>query len=96
MTTSFPTWPIRRSRPSWRPFGAIVLLPLEICRVVKEPLRAYVSARQHWDEGTVPGHVLGEVGNAALTIFNPLTMTYWVGVTSNWLAIAHSVLSYRT
>jgi hypothetical protein len=40
--------------------------------------------------------VLGEVGNAALTIFNPLTMTYWVGVTSNWLAIAHSVLSYRT
>lgn len=79
--------------------GAIVLLPLEIyllVRVVKEPLRAYVSVRQHWDEGTVPGHVLGEVGNAAaLTIFNPLTTTYWVGVTSNWLAIAHSVLSYR-
>jgi threonine/homoserine/homoserine lactone efflux protein len=78
--------------------GAIVLLPLGIyflVRAVKEPLRAYASARQHWDEGTVPGHVVAEVGNAAaLTIFNPLTMTYWVGVTSNWLPIAHSVLGY--
>jgi threonine/homoserine/homoserine lactone efflux protein len=61
--------------------GAIVLLPLGIyflVRVVKEPLRAYASARQHWDEGTVPGHMVAEVGNgAALNIFNPLTMTYW-------------------
>jgi L-lysine exporter family protein LysE/ArgO len=78
--------------------GAIVLLPLGIyflVRTVKEPLRAYASARQHWDEGTVPRHVVAEIGNAAaLTIFNPLTMTYWVGVTSNWLPIAHSVLGY--
>jgi len=78
--------------------GAIVLLPLGIyflVRAVREPLRAYASARQHWDEGTVPGHVVAEVGNAAaLTIFNPLTVTYWVGVTSNWLPIAHSVLGY--
>ena len=38
--------------------GVIVLLPLGIyflVRAVKEPLRAYASARQHWDEGTVPG-----------------------------------------
>ena len=30
----------------------------------------------------------------ALTIFNPLTIVYWVGVTSNWLPFAHSVLGY--
>ena len=29
-----------------------------------------------------------------LTIFNPLTIVYWVGVTSNWLPFAHSVLGY--
>jgi threonine/homoserine/homoserine lactone efflux protein len=79
--------------------GAIVLLPLGIyflVRAVKEPLRAYASARQHWDEGTVPGHLVAEVADAAaLTIFNPLTIAYWVGVTSNWLPIAHSVLGYR-
>ena len=79
--------------------GAIVLLPLGIyflVRAVKEPLRAYASARHHWDEGTVPGHLIAEVADAAaLTIFNPLTIAYWVGVTSNWLPIAHSVLGYR-
>jgi threonine/homoserine/homoserine lactone efflux protein len=78
--------------------GAIVLLPLGIyflVRAVKEPLRAYASARQHWDEGTVPGHLIAEVANAAaLTIFNPLTIAYWVAVTSNWLPFAHSVLGY--
>ncbi len=78
--------------------GAIVLLPLGIyflVRAVKEPLRAYASARQHWDEGTVPGHLVAEVADAAaLTIFNPLTIAYWIGVTSNWLPFAHSVLGY--
>jgi threonine/homoserine/homoserine lactone efflux protein len=78
--------------------GAIVLLPLGIyflVRAVKEPLRAYASARQHWDEGTVPGHLIAEVADAvALTIFNPLTIAYWVGVTSPWLTFAHSVLGY--
>jgi hypothetical protein len=45
---------------------------------------------------TVPGHVVAEVGNAAaLTIFNPLTMTDWVGVTSNWLPIAHFSLGLQ-
>jgi putative LysE/RhtB family amino acid efflux pump len=78
--------------------GTLVLLPLGIyflVRAVKEPLRAYTSARQHWDEGTVPGHLIAEVADAAaLTIFNPLTIAYWVGVTSNWLPFAHSVLGY--
>lgn len=32
---------------------------------------------------------------AALTIFNPLTMLFWVGVTSNWLPFAYSVLGNR-
>lgn len=78
--------------------GAIVLLPLGfyfLVRTVKEPLRAYESARERWDEGTVPGHLIIEVAHAAaLTIFNPLTIAYWVSVTSNWLPFAHSVLGY--
>jgi len=78
--------------------GVIVLLPLGVyflVRAVKEPLRAYASARQHWDEGTVPAHLVAEVGDAtALTILNPLTIVYWVGVTSNWLPFAHSVLGH--
>jgi threonine/homoserine/homoserine lactone efflux protein len=78
--------------------GVIVLLPLGIyflVRAVKEPLRAYASARQQWDEGTVPAHLATDVAAGfALTIFNPLTMIYWVGVTANWLPFAHSVLGY--
>ena len=47
--------------------GVIVLVPLGIyflVRAVKEPLRAYASARQHWDESTVPAHLVAEVANA--------------------------------
>ena len=76
--------------------GGIVLLPLGIyflVRAVKEPLRAYSSARKKWNEGTVPAHLATDVVSCAgLTMFNPLTMIYWVGVTSNWLPLAHSVL----
>ena len=78
--------------------GVIVLLPLGIyflVRAVKEPLRAYASARQQRDEGTVPAHLFVEVADGfALTIFNPITIAYWVGVSSNWLPFAHSVLGY--
>ena len=78
--------------------GVIVLLPLGLyflIRAVNDPLRAYTSARQHWDEGTVPAHLLVEVADGlALTIFNPITIAYWVGVSSNWLPFAHSVLGY--
>jgi L-lysine exporter family protein LysE/ArgO len=76
--------------------GVIVLLPLGIyflLRTVKDPLRAFASARKRWNETTVPAHLVAEVGDAAaLTIFNPLTMIYWVGVTANWLPFAHLVL----
>ncbi len=78
--------------------GVIVLLPLGIyflVHAVKEPMRAYASARKHWDEGTVPAHLVEEVADCtALTIFNPLSIAYWVGVTSNWLPFAHSILGY--
>jgi L-lysine exporter family protein LysE/ArgO len=78
--------------------GVIVLLPLGIyflVRAVKEPMRAYARARRHWDESTVPAHLVAEVADCtALTVFNPLTVVYWVGVTSNWLPFAHSVLGY--
>jgi L-lysine exporter family protein LysE/ArgO len=75
--------------------GGIVLLPMGLyflAHAVKEPLRAYSSARKHWDEGTVPAHLATDVAaSTALTIFNPVTMVYWVGVTSNWLPFAHSI-----
>lgn len=78
--------------------GVLVLLPLGVyflIRAVKEPLRAYTSARQRWDEGTVPAHLVAEVADSlALTIFNLLTIVYWVGVSANWLPFAHSVLGY--
>jgi threonine/homoserine/homoserine lactone efflux protein len=80
--------------------GVIVLLPLGIyflIRAVKEPLRAYASARKNWDESTVPAHLATDVAScAALTMFNPLTIIYWVGVTANWLPLAHSVLGSKT
>ena len=48
--------------------GIIVLLPLGIyflVRAVKDPLRAYASARKHWNETTVPAHLVAEVVNCA-------------------------------
>jgi L-lysine exporter family protein LysE/ArgO len=76
--------------------GVIVLLPLGtyfLVRAVKDPLRAFASARKRWSETTVPAHLIAEVGDAAaLTLLNPLTIIYWVGVTANWLPFAHSVL----
>jgi threonine/homoserine/homoserine lactone efflux protein len=77
-------------------FGVIVLLPLGIyflVRAVKDPLLAFASARKRWNETTVPEHLVAEIADCtALTIVNPLTILYWVGVTSNWLPFAHSVL----
>jgi threonine/homoserine/homoserine lactone efflux protein len=76
--------------------GLIVLLPLGtyfLVRAVREPLKAYACARKNWDEGTVPAHLITDVAACAgLTIFNPLTIIYWVGVTSNWLPLAHTIL----
>ena len=79
--------------------GLIVLLPLGIyflVRAVKEPMQAYASARKDWNESTVPEHLATDFASCfALTIFNPLTMIYWVGVTSNWLPLAHSILGSK-
>ena len=79
--------------------GVIVLLPLGIyflVRAVKEPLRAYTRAHKRWDEGAVPAHLASDVSaGAALTLLNPATLVYWVGVTSNWLTFAHSILGSK-
>jgi threonine/homoserine/homoserine lactone efflux protein len=79
--------------------GLIVLLPLGfyfLVRAVKEPLRAYASARKNWGETTVPAHLATDVASCAgLTMFNPLTMIYWVGVTANWLPLAHTILGSK-
>ena len=76
--------------------GVIVLLPLGLyflVRAVKEPLRAFTRGRKRWDEGVLPAHLASDVAaGTALTILNPATMVYWVGVTSNWLPFAHSIL----
>jgi threonine/homoserine/homoserine lactone efflux protein len=78
--------------------GVIVLFPLGLyflVRAVKEPLRAYTRARKRWDKGSLPAHLATDVAaGTALTILNPLTIIYWVGVTSNWLPFAHSVLGH--
>ena len=85
-----------RVRTIMASIGVVVLFPLGIyflMRAVKDPMRAYASARKHWDEGTVPEHLITEFAEClALTVFNPLTIAYWVGVASNWLPFAHSVL----
>ena len=76
----------RRHRPA--PAGNLFPCPRH-----QGSLRAFASARKRWNETTVPAHLVAEVADAAaLTIFNPLTIIYWVGVTSNWLPFAHSVL----
>jgi L-lysine exporter family protein LysE/ArgO len=79
--------------------GGIVLFPMGLyflVRAVKEPLRAYASARKRWNEGTVPAHMASDVAaGTALTVFNPVTMVYWVGVTSNWLPFAHSIFGSK-
>ena len=79
--------------------GVAVLVPVGIyflALAAKEPRRAYNSARRRWSEGPVPARLAGEAAKAAaLTLFNPLTMLYWVAVTSSWLPFADSVLGYR-
>jgi L-lysine exporter family protein LysE/ArgO len=75
--------------------GLVVLAPLGIYFLVhafKNPMLAYDTARRRVEAGTVPARLRKEVIDcAAMTLFNPLTIVYWVGVTSNWLPIAHSV-----
>ena len=78
--------------------GAAVLVPVGIyflALAVRDHRKAYKSARRRWSEGPIPTQLAAEAAqSAALTIFNPLTMLYWVAVTSSWLPIAYSVLGY--
>ena len=56
----------------------------------------YRRARRLWGEGPLPSLLLGEAAKStALTMFNPLSMVYWIAVTSSWLPLAHSVLGPR-
>lgn len=79
--------------------GVVVLFPVGVyflTLVVKESHRAYDAARRRWSEGPAPARFATEAAKAAaLTIFNPLTMVYWVGVTSSWLPIAYPVWGNR-
>ncbi len=79
--------------------GVVLLLPLGmsfLVLAVKSPRHALNSARRRWSEGPIPARLAGEAAKAAaLTIFNPLTMLYWAGVTSSWLPSAYSVLGFR-
>src|ERR1700747_1682496 len=64
------------SNPTFRTvmaaIGVTVPLPLGVyllVRAVKDPLRAYASARRHWDEETVPAPLVAELTECfALTI----------------------------
>ncbi len=79
--------------------GTVVLAPVGIYFVaiaIKESHRTFDTARRRWSAGAVPARLAAEAAGAAtLTIFNPLTMIYWVGVTSSWLPFAYSVLGNR-
>jgi L-lysine exporter family protein LysE/ArgO len=79
--------------------GVVVLFPVGIyflVLAVKEPSRAFATARQRWSVGPIPARLVAEAAkSAALTVFNPLTMLYWIAVTSSWLPLAYSVLGYR-
>jgi threonine/homoserine/homoserine lactone efflux protein len=79
--------------------GVVILFPVGIyflALAIRDPRRAYKSARRHWNEGSIPARLTSEAAkSAALTLFNPLTMLYWVAVTSSWLPSAYAVLGYR-
>jgi threonine/homoserine/homoserine lactone efflux protein len=76
--------------------GVILLFPAGayfIALALKDPTKAFNSARKRWGGGSVPAHLAGEAAQAAgLTIFNPLTILYWISVTSNWLLFADPIL----
>ena len=79
--------------------GAAVLVPVGIyflALAVEDPRQAFDRARRRWNDSDVSSRLASEAArSAALTVFNPLTMLYWVGVTSSWLPFADSVLGAR-
>lgn len=80
--------------------GFLILLPAGIyflALAAKEPKRSYKRARRRWARGPLPAHLFAEAGEAfALTVFNPLTMLYWIAVTSSWIPLANPVLGAQT
>ncbi len=84
------------SNPALHPvlpaIGVIVLFPLGIFYLV-QAIKAPLRDRPCDDEGAVPPHLATDVvAGFVLTTLNPLSMIYWVGVTANWLPLAHSIL----
>jgi threonine/homoserine/homoserine lactone efflux protein len=79
--------------------GVVLLLPVGVYFLAiafKEPRRAFNSARKRWRQGPIPARLVGEAAKSfALTILNPLTIVYWVAVTSSWLPFANSVLGSK-
>jgi threonine/homoserine/homoserine lactone efflux protein len=74
-----------------------VILPLVgiyfLWLAVKYPRRAFRSAQRRWKQGPIQARLIEEAAKAAaLTFFNPLTMLYWVAVTSSWLPFANSAM----
>jgi len=74
-----------------------------MCAQIREEVRAHQGQPDLSKSGlkrseqkcSHPAHLVAEItACVALTILNPLTILYWVGVTSNWLPFAHSVLGY--
>ena len=73
----------RSARRNWR-----AQLPRDFPDESLEPANA--------GTGTVPAHLVADVAaGTALTIFNPSTMVYWIGVASNWLPFANSIFGSK-
>jgi threonine/homoserine/homoserine lactone efflux protein len=94
-----PSLPNPHVKPVLEAVGAVIL-PLVginfLWLAVKHPRRAFNSARRRWRRGPIPARLIEEATKAAaLTLFNPLTLLYWVAVTSSWLPFAYSVLGNR-
>jgi L-lysine exporter family protein LysE/ArgO len=79
--------------------GGILLFPMGLyflLRAVKKFPRIYSGNTKRADQSSVPTHPAADLAaGATLTVVNPLTLVYWVGVTSNWLPFAHSVFGWR-
>ena len=73
------------------PFGLYFLL-----RAVRKSPRIYSPNSIRAAAGSLPTRLAADAAaGTALTVVNPLTLVYWIGVTSNWLSFAHVILGSR-
>lgn len=76
--------------------GLVVLLPFGVYFLVLSlsPSGAtFEYARRRWGEGSISTRLLEEGSRAfLLTVLNPLTLVYWIGVTSSWMPTAYTLL----